>query len=493
MTVLAGLDFGTSSVKLVVAHPDGTVLARAQAAYPTQAGPDGAAEQRAGDWWEAAAEAIAESGLGARIDAVGLTGQMQDLIPVAAGAALRPVMLYSDTRATAQHERLRAALADWERLSGNQQDASNVAAKIAWLAEHEPETLAAAEQLLLGAPGYVGWRATGVAACDLVTASTTGLLDVHARGWSPEVARAAGARAEQLPRLVGVTAGDARLGPLHAEAAAELGLRPGIPVVHALGDAGSATDGLVGSEPGDAYLYLGTTGWLAAVTEAEPAAEASPIHSLVLPGWEARLRIGAVQAAGSAADWSRRTFLPGLDFAAVEALAAPRLDEPGALAVRPLALPGLAGERTPVRDPEFRGAFVGVREGTQAVDFHLAVLTGVALGLRHVADELGIRQRRIPLIGGASASPAWRRILADVFDATVVTREAEDPGSHSALRAVAAALGIPNSLAPRFAAGPEDVETAPSEARTGYARLVGIHRALYDGLAPTFHRLARVE
>lgn len=503
--LIAGLDFGTSSVKLAVLTPEGEVVARAQAGYDTQFGPAGESEQRPEDWWEAARAVLSETGFGARIDALGLTGQMQDLIPVAAGRALRPALLYSDTRASSQHERLRAQHSEWEAVTGNQQDVSNVAAKISWLAEHEPETLAGAEHLLLGAPGYIGWRATGVAACDVTTASTTGLLDLAARGWFTALASTAGARSGQLPALVGSEAGDTVIGAVSSHAATELGVRAGIPVVLAMGDAGSTTDGLVGSTPGDAYLYLGTTGWLAGVTPAPPTGrgEPSPFHSLVMPGWETRLRIGAVQSAGSAADWARRTFLPGLGFDEAEPLIAARVADPRTVAVRPLCLPSLSGERTPVRDGDFRGAFVGVHESTEPVDFYLGVLTGVAMALKHATDEMGIRQHRIPLVGGAARSPAWRQILADVFDATIVTREADDPGVHSAVRAVVAALlggagpeplfahGLADTAPPALAAAVSGTETTPSSGRAHYDAGITAHRALYDALAPTFHLLAR--
>ena len=494
MTVIAAFDFGTSSVKLAVATADGGVLARAQAEYATVTGPAGEAEQRADDWWDAAAAALAETGLAGSVTAIGLTGQMQDLVAVAGDRALRPALLYSDTRAAAQHERLVADLPDWERRTGNQQDVTNVAAKIAWLRDREPAILEQAEQLLFGAPGYVAWRATGAAACDVLTASTTGLLGVAERAWLNDVANAAGARIEQLPRLVGVTPGDTVIGLVTAAAAAVLGVPAGIPVLHAMGDAGSTTDGLVGSAPGDAYLYLGTTGWLAAVTPAGAdslaAAAVSPIHSLVLPGWDARLRIGAVQSAGAAADWSRRTFFPGHDFAAIETRIAERLADPASFASRPLCLPGISGERTPVRDADFRGAFVGVTEATRPEDLHLAVLTGVALALRHAADELGIRQPRIPLVGGAATSSAWRQILADVFDATIVTRTTHDPGTHSAVRAVTAALGLPIPE-PQFAPSDADVLTRPAPGRERFEPLIATHRRLYDALTPTFHGLAR--
>ncbi|TXK14575.1 xylulokinase [Microbacterium wangchenii] len=487
MTLIAGLDIGTSSVKLAVLTSEGTVIARATASYDTVHGPGGIVEQRPEDWWDAACRALADTGVADRIDALGVTGQMQDLIVVGAGGrSLRPALLYSDTRAGAQHERLRASIPEWERRTGNHQDLTNVAAKLAWLAEHEPRVLAEATQLFFGAAGYLAWRAGGRAICDVTTASTTGLLDIDARTWLVDAISAAGAPADRFPVLVGAVPGDASAGTVSPTAAAELGVRAGIPVVAAPGDAGSATDGLVGSAPGDAYLYLGTTGWLAGVTAGAPA-EPSPIHSLVLPGWNHRLRVGAVQSAGSAAAWARRTFFPRSDFAEVEAAVADRV---GDLSARPLCLPGLAGERTPVRDGHFRGAFVGVTDATDAADHYLAVLTGVAMGLRHAAEAMQIRQTRIPAVGGAASSPAWRQILADVFDATIVTGDAEDPGCVSAARAAADAAGLGGGIRPLLGPGAEAEETHPGPARSAYARLLATHRELYPALTGTFHALA---
>ncbi|UOQ59487.1 FGGY family carbohydrate kinase [Leucobacter rhizosphaerae] len=488
MTVIAGLDFGTSSVKLVVAFPDGRRV-RAQAAYATRFGPAGEIEQDPEEWWRAAETVLADSGVADRIDAIGVTGQMQDLVPVSSAGALRPAMLYSDTRAEAAHRQLHAAVPDWELRTGNIQDVTSVASKIRWMSEHEPDLLASADTLLLGAPGYIAWRAGGRAVCDVLTASTTGLLDVHAQGWFEGVVQATGARLDQMPELVGSVSGDDRVGAVSARAAAELGITPGVPIVMVTGDAGSTTDGLVGSSPGDAYLYLGTTGWVAGVSD-EPASGPSVFHSLVMPGWRRRLQIGAVQSAGAAADWGRRTFFPGLDFDEVERLIESRVD---VVAHRPLCLPGLSGERTPVRDSAFRGAFVGVQEQTDSVDMYLGILTGVAMGLRHAAGEMGILQDRLPLVGGAASSPAWRRILANVCGSTVVTGEAEDPGCHAALRAVARAGDAGPVPAPLFSAAGALTETRPTSAQADYAEQLSTHRELYAALAPTFHRLSAHE
>lgn len=345
MDLLAGCDIGSSGVDLVLTDLDGTVVARASRQHPTAPGAvPGAVEQDPEDWWRGVAESLRETGHGHEVVALGLTGQMQDVVLVADdGAGRRPVrsaLLYSDLRATAEHARLRAELPDWEQRTGNLQDPSNVPAKLAWLAAHESATLEKAERLLFGAPGYVAWRAGAEPACDVLTASTTGLLDVGSRGWAEDVLVAAGGRPELLPILVGSQAGDQVVGAVSPSAALELGVRAGVPIVLAAGDAGAATDGLVGDEPGDAYLSLGTTGWLAAVVPADPQAQPSISHSLVVPGWSTRLRVGAVQSAGATAAWARERFLPGVGLADAEAVVAERVGE---VAARPLCLPGLAG------------------------------------------------------------------------------------------------------------------------------------------------------
>lgn len=485
-TVIAGFDFGTSSAKLVVTTAEGEVLFRATDSYPTEVGAHGEVEQSPEDWWSAAKSLLSNCPVAAEISAIGVTGQMQDLILVDSLTAVRTALLYSDTRAAAQHARLCNSVTGWESTTANHQDVSNVAAKFAWLVENDAATVSRASHMLFGASGYIVWRAGALPACDLTTASTTGLLDIPRRDWFGSAIDAAGIDRTLLPALVGVEPGDSVVGTVSADAAADLGVTAGIPLVLAPGDAVSTTDGLIGSSPNDAYLYLGTTGWFAAVTSRAPA-DASPIHTLAMPGWQSWLRIGAVQSAGSAAEWARKTYFPDLDFESLETLIAPRVEE---LHARPLCLPGISGERTPVRDGDFRGAFIGVHESTDRIDFYLAVLTGIAMGLRHAADDMGIEQRRIPLVGGAAASKAWRRILADVFDATIVTRSTNDPGSWSAARSAANALNIHNALHPLLAPNEADVETRPSANRARYDALLAAHRPLYEALAPTFHQLS---
>ena len=485
VTIL-GIDLGTTAVKVAVFGADGSILGTGEAAYPTLRRGPGWSEQRPEDWWSAVTAAIRASGADERVEAVGLTGQMQDLICLDAhGEAVRPAILYNDVRAGTEAAELDRRLPDWPSWTGNEQDATSIPAKLCWLRHHEPEALEHTGQVLLGAPAAVLHRAGGDPVVDLTTASTTGLLDVQARGWSEPLLAAVGLASAALPRLID---GPTVSGSLSDTAARELGLRAGIPLVHALGDAGAATHGIVGLAPGSAYLYLGTSGWIAEVRSEDPAWMPGPVHSLVLPGWTDRLLIGAVLSAGGAADWARRVHLGDRSFEAADRVAGERLAQidPAAL---PLCLPSLQGARTPIRDSAVRGTLIGMTPDTTAEDLYLAVLLGVAIDLRLAAERIGSVPDTLPVIGGAARSPVWRQLLADAFGAEILTSTADPAraGVRSAADWAATATGGALELPAMFEtdAGCRTLPRNPIP----HARL---HRQLelYRLLGPTFADLA---
>ncbi|MCZ4327636.1 FGGY family carbohydrate kinase [Brachybacterium paraconglomeratum] len=291
MPHLLCLDLGTSAAKGALLDLDGAVHRRWEAPYPTRHAADGIAEQDPRDWERAARAVIVElleaapdakasvdgaapapvpapdTALDVEVAALVLTGQMQDLVPVPRSGAASFAILYSDTRAGAEAEELRAALAadgvSWDALTGNLQDATSCAAMHLRLLRTAPEQLADLQGVVFGPAGYLVARMGLGLWCDPTTAATTGLLEARTRDWSPAVARAAGLDPALLPALTG--AAGLVVGHAGAEATALLGVPDGLPVVLAPGDAGATTCGIVGLAPGDAYVYLGTSGWLASV------------------------------------------------------------------------------------------------------------------------------------------------------------------------------------------------------------------------------------
>ncbi len=104
-------------------------------------------------------------------------------------------------------------------------------------------------------PEYFHYRLTGVVAAEYTQASTTQLLDVRTRSWSPELASVLGLSLEKFPHIV--QAGTV-LGKLRREVTEEVGLADTQVIAPACHDTGSAVAGIPFSHEGSAFISSGT-------------------------------------------------------------------------------------------------------------------------------------------------------------------------------------------------------------------------------------------
>jgi sugar (pentulose or hexulose) kinase len=100
-----------------------------------------------------------------------------------------------------------------------------------------------------------------------------------------------------------------------------------------------------------------------------------------------------------------------------------------------LLLPYFEGERTP-NVPDGTGVWFGVNSRTfEAGHFARAAMEGVTLGmnygLRRLA-ALGVKPAQIRATGGGAKSKLWRQIMADIFDAEVVTLKVGEGAAYGA-------------------------------------------------------------
>mgnify|MGYP001048189540 FL=1 len=160
-----------------------------------------------------------------------------------------------------------------------------------------------------------------------------------------------------------------------------------------------------------------------------------------------------------------------------------------------LFLPYLMGERSPWWNSRARGSFVGLSMRHGRSHLLRAVMEGVALNMRVIADvfrELGREYGEIRMLGGAARSSPWRQIFADVLETPVATlnfmEEATSLGA-----AIAGGVGI------GIFAGIEDAarivhtvqRTEPDPRRFPvYRTLFPAFRAAYTQLAPVFAMIA---
>jgi xylulokinase len=431
------LDVGSSSLKAVLFDSRGTILASCEAAYGLAPAPH---RRNPEEWWSAARRAVAELGK-TRIDAITLTGTMENLIPVDAGGnGLGDAILYSDPCGSEALAELSPKLGGVgaERILGNRPEPLMTAFKLAWLRRAEPGRFAQAASFLPGAKDAIAGRLTGRAVTDAVTATTTGLMDLKRRAWHDGLTGVLGIEHTRLPAIDPC---GAVIGTIVPDAASDLGLDgvdPAI-VINGCGDAGATTVGSFCREPGDISLYLGTTGWLARVVAEPETFEVSPVYRLAHPSPGLVIEITPILSAGSATAWARAA-LSLSDDAAEHALQAADRSPPDLL-----FLPYLIGERSPFIDTDVRGAFLGLAADHDAAAMYYAVLEGVGLAIRANLDSIdpGV-SGHIRLAGGGARSALWPQILADILNRPLsIPDSASTATAYGAFLIAAEALDLP--------------------------------------------------
>jgi xylulokinase len=454
---LLGIDLGTSSVKAVLTDLDGTLIGQAVGEYAVVQPRPGWSETDPREWLSATVAAVhaVVAQAGAAPVAVGFSGQMHGLVPTdAAGRPTRNAMLWSDVRTVSQ-------LAAYERLPdraaarlANPLSPGMAGPMLAWLAEHEPDTYAAA-RWALQPKDWLRSQLTGWFATEPSDASATPLYDIPGDGWDLEVVEALGLDPARLaPLLPG--AGH-RAGELTGEAARLLGLPAGIPVAAGAADAaaGALGSGLV--DPATVQLTLGTGAQVVRPATTLPAdLPARPVTHLYRAatdkGWYA---MGAGLNGGSTLAWVTRTLGASWAELYATAAAAPRLDDP-------YFLPHLHGERTPYRDPGMRGAWTGLAPHHDRQSLLRAALEGVAFAVRDALSVIVTPENPVPMLrlaGRGTTDPGWRQMLSDILGLPLgaVDVSAASGLGAAALAACAAELtGCPKAPAPRLVADPDD-------------------------------------
>ena len=419
MTVLVGLDVGTTGVKALAISPDGAVVAGAEEEYPLSTPHPGWAEQDPDDWWAASERALSRLDVG-EVAGIGLSGQMHGLVLLDdAGRVLRPAILWNDQRTAAECDEIedRLGLARLVELTGNRALTGFTAPKLLWVRNNEPDVYGRVAHVLLP-KDYVRLRLTGERAIDVADASGTLLFDVAGRRWSGEVLSALEIPPEWLP-------------PALESPATSGETRDGVPVAAGAGDQAAGAVGVGVDRPGPVSVVLGTSGVVFAALPEYAADREARVHLFchAVPGaWHA---MGVMLSAAGSLRWFRDAAAPDAPFGALTEAA--EAWAPGAEGL--LFLPYLAGERTPHADPDARGAFAGLSLRHDRGALARAVLEGVAYALRDSLEllaALGVRPEVGRVSGGGARSDLWLRIVASVLGIPLERTVVEEGAAYGA-------------------------------------------------------------
>jgi xylulokinase len=427
-------DLGTGGNKAVMYDQDGICVAQFGVSYPTFHPKAQLHEQRPTDWWQAVVASL--RGLierahidGSQVEAIGLSGHSLGCVPIdeSGNLLLERVPIWSDSRATAEADGFFEQISqdDWYLKTGNGfPPALYTVFKVMWLKKHHPEVYLRTDKIL-GTKDYVNFRLTGRIATDYSYASGTGIYNLNAWDYDPDLLRLSRLEHSYFPQIVPSTE---ILGELTSEAAHLLGLPRSVTVVAGGVDNSCMALGAGNLKEGDVYNSLGSSSWIA-VTSHKPVLDVRVrpfVFAHVIP--EMFNSATSIFSAGTTLDWVRDQLCRKLrdeetskETHYERMLGLSASVSPGAHNL--LFVPTLAGGTHFEGGPKVRGALVGLDLSHTQTDVIRAALEGIAFGLRVAFDEL----RRLTtvrdelfLFGGGAKSPLWRQIFADVYNCTVV-------------------------------------------------------------------------
>lgn len=439
-----GVDLGTSAVKLLLMDEEGKICKIVSREYPLYFPHPGWSEQNPEDWFAQSMEGIRELTADcdkSQVKGISFGGQMHGLVALdAQDKVIRPAILWNDGRTGKQTDYLNQVIGKdkLSKYTANIAFAGFTAPKILWMKENEPDNFARINKIMLP-KDYLAYMLSGSFCTEYSDASGMLLLDVEHKCWSEEMMDICGITKEQLPKLYESWE---VVGTLMKDVAEQLGLSEDVKVIAGAGDNAAAAVGTATVGDGGCNISLGTSGTLFISSAKFGVDENNALHSFAHADGNYHL-MGCMLSAASCNKWWMD------DIIKTKAYQEEQAGITGLGENRVFYLPYLMGERSPHNDPDARAAFIGMSMDTTREDMTLAVLEGVAFGLRdslEVARSIGVSPERTKICGGGAKSPLWRKIIANVMNMKVDIIESEEGPGYGAAILAAVGCGVFSSV-----------------------------------------------
>lgn len=498
---LLGIDIGTSACKVAVFGREGQVIASQSGDYPVYYPQEGWAEQNPEEWWEAVCGAIRRAlekgGIQPEeIAGVGIDGQSWSAIALdKEGNVLTNTPIWMDTRAQSICDRLNEEIgadAIFE-VAGNSLQPSYTTAKILWYQENLPEIYEKIDKILQS-NSYIAYRLTGAVTQDVSQGYGLHCFDMKRGVWDEDMCRKLGIPMEFLPDIVSC---DTVVGTVTEQAARESGLAVGTPVVAGGLDAACGTLGAGVIHPGETQEQGGQAGGMSICMDTYKADPRLILGYHVVPGqW---LLQGGTTGGGGVMRWFER------EFADYERMMEKETEESSLVQFNHLAeqvapgsdglvfLPYMAGERSPIWNPDAKGVFYGLDFSKTKGHMVRACMEGVAFSLRHnldVAEEAGAKVEVLRAMGGSANSLLWTQIKADVTGKEIVVPSSDTATTLGAAILAGVGVGFYESYEEAVALTVKETRrhTPDPENAEIYNHTYETYRKLYPALSTIMHR-----
>ena len=457
---VVGIDGGTESMRVGLFDLEGNLILAKNRPYKTDFPQSGWAEQDPEEWWSALKEVmnalVKESGAapeaiaGVGFDATSCTVLFldKDMKP------LRKALLWMDVRSGTEARDIAACGHPALKYTGH----GNVSAewmpcKTLWVKRNQPEIFSEATTVCEYLD-FINYRMTGRKTASINNASVRWFYD-DAEGGFPESFYETIGLGDLLAKFPQeVLDMDQPIGPMTAEAASQLGLKAGTIVAQGGADAFVGMVGLNVIKPGRLAFITGSSHLLLGLSE-------KAFHRKGIFGTYPNSVVrglntveGGQISTGSIIQWFKNHFL-GDRVREAESLGKgvyQLMDERAAKI--PVGSEGLIvldsfqGNRTPLVDPNLRGAIWGLSLRHTPEHIFRAVLEGIAYGTEYIFRQFrdaGYEAKELYACGGPTKSKFWMQVHSDVSGVPINIPKVQDaPLLGSAILASVAAGLYPN-------------------------------------------------
>ena len=458
---IAGLDVGTTGVKVIISDLLGTVSGTAYREYPCIFPQAGWMEQDVRHVWRKVCEATLEAITVSQIKpenvlSLGLSSQRGTFLPV--DRSISPLMnsiVHSDMRAAKEVEWIKNEIGNlaYNTITGVTISGIWAYPKIKWIIDNDPRLFEKTYKILNGQEYFLHKLGAEDLSTDPASRTLDGLLDVNRLGWSEELCAKINLPLDKLPDI---DTPARQVGTLSKQAAKETGLAAGMPIAVGAGDQQCAAVGAGIIREGMAVITIGTSMVMVAHLDSrrnDPRRKVL-IGGSGIPGkWDME---GLFATAGSTLKWWRDVFcreeqraaqalnIDVYDLITLEASKSPV----GAKGFT--FLPYLQGILTPEYYDFAVGSSIGMSLVHDKRDMARGILEGITLAVNLVVGAMedvgGNEFQVLRLSGGGSKSDFWNRMQADVYGRPVETLDYEECTSIGAAILGAVGCGIYNSI-----------------------------------------------
>ena len=423
---LLGIDVGTTGTKTLLFTKSGKLLAHAYRGYKNLMPQVGWSEQNAQDWWNAVVDTVKEvcttQEICENVAAISLSLQGGTVIPTDAnGNPLCNAVVWNDHRC---HEEMQEFIEEFNgdaymyRTTGWTLGENLPALTIRWFRKNKPEIFEKAAYFLT-VPDYISMKMTGIPAVDISDAGINQLCDIEKRRYDAAILNFCGISEEQLPKLV--LSGDI-IGNLTATAAKELGLTEKTVLVAGAHDQYAVALGAGAVKSGDILIGSGTCWVVTAISDKVDFDSGLAQSVPAVPGLWGSLE--SLSSGGNCLEWLRKNvaFEDGMDYDTINHEVACRKASENGLFFYPFE--GKSGENSYFT----KASFIGLDMSHDRMDMARAVMEGVVFQAIWLMEDFAAKPGKdgIILAGGASKSPVWAQLLADISGLTVRIPEIAD-------------------------------------------------------------------